>query len=752
MFVRNYLIFTGILLVSALLLAYILVAGERQINKSDRWVMHTHESIIESEKLSTLIAQMVASQRGYLISGDEKLLEEYEDRKTQFSRHIANLSELARDNQSQISRLEELRQNFSKLSEQLEVRLNTLDGDEGRNSAKAVGLADLENVKRLTTDMFRINSDFLNEEYELLNHRVNIVEDKKNQYFVTLLIGGTVAVVLLMVFNGYLLRVQSKRSAAEIALTEREEIFRLAVEGTQDGVFDWNIKRDEVYFSDQYIAMLGYEPEEFSGTFDDFLDKLHPEEKDNVMEYVDLYLEGQLSEYSNTFRMKHKSGRWIWINARGKLVKDKFGKAIRMVGAHTDVSAAKEYELRLQESKNKAEEANRAKSDFLAHMSHEIRTPLTVISGVAEVLDKDKDSMGEKHRSLVRVLYSSAATLKDIISFVLDFSKIESGEMELEEEVFDLRQAFEHLISIKSVKAAEKNLEFTFDFESVKNLQFYGDSVRLRQILLNLIGNAIKFTDKGYVRVTAKTRKKDGVSVLLVKVEDTGIGIKKEHIGIIFERFKQADSSVSRRFGGTGLGLPISRRLANLMGGDIQVESKPGKGSTFSLILPLRVPEEFEVSDANYNNEISETKKLKINDQLKAVISDTNKILLVEDYEGNIIVLSYILEDMGLEFDVAKTGLQAVNLWRENHYDLILMDIQMPEMDGFTATRQIRYIEEEQHIDATPIIGMTAHALVGDKDKCIEAGMNAYLPKPIVEDDLKAAIVKYLDAKKKQAA
>ena len=752
MFVRNYLIFTGILLVSALLLAYILVAGERQINKSDRWVMHTHESIIESEKLSTLIAQMVASQRGYLISGDEKLLEEYEDRKTQFSRHIANLSELARDNQSQISRLEELRQNFSKLSEQLEVRLNTLDGDEGRNSAKAVGLADLENVKRLTTDMFRINSDFLNEEYELLNHRVNIVEDKKNQYFVTLLIGGTVAVVLLMVFNGYLLRVQSKRSAAEIALTEREEIFRLAVEGTQDGVFDWNIKRDEVYFSDQYIAMLGYEPEEFSGTFDDFLDKLHPEEKDNVMEYVDLYLEGQLSEYSNTFRMKHKSGRWIWINARGKLVKDKFGKAIRMVGAHTDVSAAKEYELRWQESKNKAEEANRAKSDFLAHMSHEIRTPLTVISGVAEVLDKDKDSMGEKHRSLVRVLYSSAATLKDIISFVLDFSKIESGEMELEEEVFDLRQAFEHLISIKSVKAAEKNLEFTFDFESVKNLQFYGDSVRLRQILLNLIGNAIKFTDKGYVRVTAKTRKKDGVSVLLVKVEDTGIGIKKEHIGIIFERFKQADSSVSRRFGGTGLGLPISRRLANLMGGDIQVESKPGKGSTFSLILPLRVPEEFEVSDANYNNEISETKKLKINDQLKAVISDTNKILLVEDYEGNIIVLSYILEDMGLEFDVAKTGLQAVNLWRENHYDLILMDIQIPEMDGFTATRQIRYIEEEQHIDATPIIGMTAHALVGDKDKCIEAGMNAYLPKPIVEDDLKAAIVKYLDAKKKQAA
>lgn len=740
-FIRNYLIFAAVLLVCVGSLGYILVSGDHQIDKSDSWVSYTHSIIIESEELNTRVAQMVASQRGYLVSGDEDFLTEYEERKAAVSRHVANLSDLTADNLSQQSRLQELRQYIAKLTEQLELTLDQYDVDASR-----LALDDMGVVKRLKKDIFRVNADFLEEEYGLLNQRIKIVENRKDQYLLTLLIGGSVAVILLMLFNGYLLRVQSKRSAAEAALGETEEVFKLAVEGTQDGVFDWNIKTDDVFYSDQFIAMLGCEKEDFIGTVEDFSTRLHPDEKDKVWEYIELYLDEQLSEYENTFQMRHKSGRWIWVKSRGKFIRDKQGKPSRMIGAHTDVSAEKEYEQRLQEAKIKAEQANRAKSDFLAHMSHEIRTPLTTISGAAEILQQNMKGLDKKRRELIKVLNSSSVSLKDLISDVLDFSKIESGELELEESAFDLSDAFEHIVSIMSVKTAEQNLDFKFNFDDVKDVRFYGDPVRLRQVMINLIGNAVKFTEKGHVHVTARSDKKDDVNILRIDVEDTGIGIARDQQDVVFERFKQADSSVSRKYGGTGLGLPISKNLVSLMGGDIQLQSVPGRGSTFTVILPMR-----SIGEDAEKRRTSKVKQHKINDQLRSIISDSDKILIVEDYEGNIVVLGYIMEEMGMEFDVARTGLEAVNQWKENHYDLVLMDIQMPEMDGFTATKQIRKMEKEQNLDATPIVGMTAHALIGDKDKCIEAGMDAYLPKPIVEIELKNTILRFLKLKNKAA-
>ncbi len=741
-FVRNYLIFTAILLACVLFLGYILISGERKIDKSDDQVIHSHTVILEVEQFSTLISRMLSAQRGYIVTQDESFMQEYEDRKANASRTLATISELTADNPSQQSRLQEIRQYFTEFSDQLEAR-----AERSVKDSVQVVLKDVDSIDRLSSNIFRLNEDLLEEEQQLLSERIKSVERKKNQYYLTLLIGGGVAVILLMLFNAYLLRVQSKRSAAEIALDQQEQVFRLAVEGTQDGVFDWDIKTGKAFFSEQYISMLGCVQEDFEGTVEDFSKRLHPEEKDKIWDYAQLYLEGKLSEYSNTFRMQHKSGRWIWVNARAKVIRDKHGKAIRMVGAHTDVSAAKDYEQQLEDAKTKAEEANRAKSDFLAHMSHEIRTPLTTISGASEILLESKDSFDEKRQTLISVLHTSATTLKNIITDVLDFSKIESGEMDLEESVFALNQTLEHIISIMSVKAGENKLDFRFDFNDVKDLQFYGDPVRLQQILINLINNALKFTEKGHVHVTAKREEKDGEALLRIDVEDTGIGLKKEQFDLIFERFKQADSSVSRKYGGTGLGLPISKNLAHLMGGDIFVESTHGKGSTFSLVLPLRISEGTEEM-----REEDQARQQKINDRLKSIVTDTHKVLLVEDYEGNIVVLGYILESMNVNYDVAKTGLEAVNMWKECHYDLVLMDIQMPEMDGFTATRHIRQIESEQNLDSTPIIGMTAHALVGDKDKCIECGMDAYLPKPIVETDLKAAILKFLNRTKNEAA
>ncbi len=733
-FIRNYIIFTLILLTSVVALGYILISGERNIDKSDSWISHTHQVIIKSEQLNTMISRMVSSQRGFLISSNRLFIDEYATRKDAVINHIAKLKQLTKNNASQQVRLEEIERNFVKLSESLEKKtdLDTL-------LASPIALDDTEIIRELRSNIFRINSDFLDEEYQILNQRIKLVNKKKNQYFLTLLIGGAVTAIILMIFNANLFRVQGKRSAAEIALSEREEVFRLAIEGTQDGVYDWNIKENKVFYSDQFAEMLGYNISEFEGTFNDFESKMHPDDKEQALEYINLFINDQLSEYSNTFRMQHKSGRWVWIRSRAKLVRDKKGTPIRAVGAHTDISASKEYEIRLKEAKSNAENANRAKSDFLAHMSHEIRTPLTTINGVAEILAQDNHGLDAKKQKLISVLGSSASSLKDLISDILDFSKIESGALELEEYNFSLFETFEHVISIMTMRATEKGLDFIFDYDEVKNIHLYADPVRLRQILFNLIGNAIKFTENGQVKIQASQIEKHGIPILKLSIQDTGVGIDKNQFETVFERFKQADGSVSRKYGGTGLGLPISKKLATLMGGDIHVESEKGVGSKFSLTIPMRL-----VQGSQNDQDIDDSRKHKINDRLKAAIANTDKILLVEDYEGNIVVISYMLEELECDFDIAKNGLEAVNLWKDNHYDIILMDVQMPVMDGFTATATIRRLEEEGNIGHTPIIGMTAHALVGDKDKCISSGMDAYLPKPIVEMDLKTTILKLI--------
>ena len=545
--------------------------------------------------------------------------------------------------------------------------------------------------------------------------------------------------IILFLLNGYLLHAQRKRIKIEESLKETEDRYALAVDGTQDGIFDWDIKQDKVFYSGQFFKMLGNDEKGREGDPDEFYSLVHPDDLVNLKEHIRLYLDGKLSEYEKEFRIKHASGRWIWIRSRAKALFDKKGKPLRMVGAISDITHLIQAQEKLAAEKREAEEANLAKSEFLAHMSHEIRTPLTAISGIAEILEKNKSNLNDRQKKLLGTLSSSTAGLKDLINDVLDFSKIESGELELSEETFRLDEMFEEVISMMSVRANEKGISFLLDYSEIEGSQFLTDKTRFRQIIVNLIGNALKFTEEGSVNVIVGFEDREGDDFLRIEVADTGIGIKPEDFDLVFERFKQADSSVSRKYGGTGLGLPISRNLARLMGGDIFLSSKAGKGSTFTLLLPQKVTR----TSAEKKSDMQEKIK-KLDDKIRAKVTGESKALLVEDYEGNIVVLTYILDEIGINYDVAKTGLEAVNLYDNNHYDLILMDIQMPEMDGFTATKQIRNKEQQQESSPTPIIGMTAHALVGDKNKCIEAGMDAYLPKPIVESDLKKQILKFI--------
>ncbi len=741
--VRNFLIFTVLTVVCFGALGGVLWRSDHEIEKTGDWVARTNNTLMASQELSALVEGMINSQRGYLLSGNKAFVEEYESRKRDMSQRIAELSELTSDNPSQESRLDEMRGYFSGLTFKLEERSRALKPGSANNADLMAGIQTIDGLRR---NILRLHQDMVTEEYNLLQQRIRLVEIQKNKYFTTLIVGGTFCIAIMLLLNGFLLHAQTKRGAAEKYLKESEDRFALAANGANDGIFDWNIDTGAVFYSKPFFTMLGHDKPSHIGHIDDLKRLLHPEDTEKVWAYVDQYLRGEVSEYSAVFRLRHATGRWVWVNARAKAIYDDAGRAHRMVGAHTDITYLKEQQRRLEEAKQVAEAASQAKTDFLAHMSHEIRTPLTAISGIAEILDRQKTKLDDKQKQLVSTLMSSTSTLKDLVNDVLDFSKIESGEITLENKQFDVDDLFQQVISISAMNAGEKGLKFMVDTDSLAGMTFTGDYLRIRQILINLIGNAIKFTDQGRIDVIASLEPAatPSVQVMKVAVRDTGIGVSRDSFDLIFERFKQGDSSVSRRYGGTGLGLPISRNLARLMGGDIVVESEPGAGSVFTLILPLET-----VLDENYTREKASAPVAR---RAPAAPTDTEKrVLMVEDYEGNIVVISYFLEDLGLPFDIARSGRQALDLWNRYHYDLVLMDIQMPEMDGFTATRKMREIEMQDGLPRTPIIGMTAHALVGDRDKCIEAGMDAYLPKPIIEADLRATIAAHLPDSKKAA-
>lgn len=736
-FARNYFLFIALLLAVVGVIGYTLITGERRIQLTSELVNHTYETISKSETVGMIVESMLSAQRGYLISGNEAFLDEYGALKAQFSEVVAKLSQLTADNKAQQSRLADMQIYMSQFTAKLDERANIFPHDGTR-----VQLVGVEVINSLKDDVMRVNGAFLKDEYTLLNKRIRLLEERKNFYFSSLLIGICCGTAIILIFNTFLFRAQRKRSHIESSLKETEDRLRLAIEGTQDGIFDWDIKSDTVFYSRRFFEMLGYERGSEIGTSLDINPLIHPEDLERVRATAQKYLDGELTEYHQEFRMKHNSGRWIWIQSRGKaLYDDKTGLPVRLVGAHSDITSTVMAQERLKTEKEQAEKANRAKTDFLAHMSHEIRTPLTAISGIAEIFERNESNLNDKQKKLVAALSSSSRSLKDLISDILDFSKIESGELELMDRPFMLDELCQEIASMMSVRANEKGISFIGDYNDIDGVEFHGDKGRLRQILVNLIGNAIKFTNEGSVAVKACFENRNDQQCLRFDVSDTGLGIASENFDMIFERFKQADSSVSRKYGGTGLGLPISRNLARLMGGDIFVSSQIDKGSTFTLIVPLRISGAEETS----TREQSEDTLGRLNSQIRHAVGRDTRILVVEDYEGNIVVIGYMLEDLGIKYDVAHTGVEALEKWRENHYELILMDVQMPEMDGFTATKEIRKIESHKRLKHTPIIGMTAHALVGDKDKCIEAGMDAYLPKPIIETDLKREILAHIN-------
>jgi signal transduction histidine kinase/CheY-like chemotaxis protein len=477
-------------------------------------------------------------------------------------------------------------------------------------------------------------------------------------------------------------------------------------------------------------------PQTYQDLYRDIYVTIDPRDRDAVRAAWDRHVnEGAL--YRPEYRVDRADGKEIWVESSVKFFADEAGRPLRLVGAMQNITARKAAERELVQAKEDAEAANRAKSTFLATMSHEIRTPLNGVLGMAQAMAADALSPSQRER--LDVIRQSGETLLAILNDVLDLSKIEAGKLELEAGRFDLAELAESVVAAFSAVAEERGLAFELAIDPRARGVYAGDPTRVRQILFNLVSNALKFTERGGVSV-AISRPDQG---LTLKVRDSGIGIPEEKLAQLFQKFEQADATTTRRFGGTGLGLAICRELVELMGGDIAAQSVPGEGATFTVCLPLkRLRDRRAAGTATRPPAVAPVMR----DRPTSI-----RVLAAEDNAVNQMVLKALLDQAGVEVTMTGDGAAAVAAWESDAWDLILMDVQMPIMDGPTATRAIRAREAATGRRRTPILALTANAMSHQVEDYLAAGMDGFIAKPIQIERLFAAIEEALAPDKPEA-
>lgn len=490
------------------------------------------------------------------------------------------------------------------------------------------------------------------------------------------------------------------------------------VESSDDAIISKNLEGVVTSWNKGAERIFGYAAEEAIGRHISFL--FPPELLDEEFAILGKIKSGQRIEHFKTVRVA-RDGRKVDVSLTVSPILDVQGRVIGASKIARDISRQKLAEELILDNA-------RRKDEFLANMSHELRSPMNVVVGVADLL-RLSDTLPEQEKEYVRILRQSADNLMALINDLLDFSKLESGSLELEEIEFSLPEIIDRAASVARLKTREKDLEIKISFTTVLNSHFMGDPFRIQQILTNLLDNAVKFTKTGMVEISVGGEKAGNNQTLVtIHVTDTGVGIPDDKIPTIFDKFSQADASTTRKYGGSGLGLSICRALTEKMGGKISVRSKVGIGTTFMLAIPLKNGKHGTV----------------IEPDAPAGRGERKDVLVVEDSPPNVVVVTAMLDRFGHNYDVATNGLEAVRKFQQGDYGVVLMDLQMETMDGFESTARIRAYEQEKGLTKTPIVAMTAHVFEKDKQKCTEAGMDGFIPKPFNPDFLKLTISRYI--------
>ncbi|WP_175405143.1 hybrid sensor histidine kinase/response regulator [Salinimonas lutimaris] len=502
------------------------------------------------------------------------------------------------------------------------------------------------------------------------------------------------------------------------------------------GSWEYDIQTDQTYWSEPLRQMYELPDNYEVSTEQAWAFIADPQQKALIRERFDAMLNREGEGIREEIEVLSFTGRPFWIEAQCKVM-FKNGQPFKVIGASQDVTSRVLASRELKKKKQEAEKALQSRSLFLANMSHEIRTPINGVIGMLAALGKT--TLTDKQAEFRDIAAHSADNLLNLINDILDFSKIDSGQMQLEMLPVNISTLIREQQKVFAYLAVEKNIELLTDISETDNKTFYADPVRLRQILTNLTNNALKFTREGYVKVRTRLLERGGGSYLLqLTVEDTGMGIEPEHQAAIFSPFQQGDSATTRQFGGTGLGLSIVSQIAELMEGGVKVKSTPGEGASFIVTVKLQQADAEHYSDA----EESEPAVL-----WAPHLVQNKRVLVVEDNEINQIVITEQLRELGIEPELVNNGSEAVEqvvrsaTW-EKGYDLIFMDCQMPIMDGYEATAAIRKLGETGAL--IPIIALTANALAGEREKCVLAGMNDYLTKPVSIEQLGKCIRRYL--------